>query len=104
MQLGTHNSAISLADGYGNLDDYFKGALLLVGEPGQVHRGGEGPTTIHLPPLYVGFFKYIKWALPGFADAPLHTNSQLLSLTDQLRLGVRALELDTHWVGGSCWH
>ncbi|EFN52069.1 hypothetical protein CHLNCDRAFT_139316 [Chlorella variabilis] len=69
--LGTHNSAISLADGYGNLDDYFR-----------------------------GFFKYIKWALPGFADAPLHTNNQLLSLTDQLRLGVRALELDTHWVGG----
>ena len=23
--LGTHNSAISLADGYGNLDEYFRG-------------------------------------------------------------------------------
>lgn len=47
-----------------------------------------------------GFFKYIKWALHDFNDAPLHTNNQLLSLTDQLNLGVRSLELDTHWVGG----
>lgn len=28
----------------------------------------------------------------------LRTNDQFLSLTDQLNLGVRALELDTHWV------
>ena len=28
----------------------------------------------------------------------LRTNNQWLSLTDQLRLGVRALELDTHYV------
>lgn len=69
--LGTHNSAISLADGYGNLDDYFQ-----------------------------GFFKYIRWALHDFSGAPLHTNNQLLSLTDQLNLGVRSVELDTHWVGG----
>ncbi|KAL4424092.1 hypothetical protein ABPG75_001393 [Micractinium tetrahymenae] len=69
--LGTHNSAITLADGYGALDEYFR-----------------------------GFFKYIKWAVKDFRDAPLHTNNQLLSLTDQLNLGVRSLEIDTHWVGG----
>jgi hypothetical protein len=67
--LGTHNSAITLADGYGNLDEYFR-----------------------------GFFKYIKWAVKDFSDAPLQTNDQLVSLTDQLNLGVRSLELDTHWV------
>ncbi len=45
-----------------------------------------------------GFFKYIKWAVKDFSDAPLQTNDQLFSLTDQLNLGVRSLELDTHWV------
>jgi hypothetical protein len=29
------------------------------------------------------------------------TNNQWLSLTDQLRLGVRLIELDTHWIDGS---
>jgi hypothetical protein len=28
----------------------------------------------------------------------LQTNDQVLSLTDQLNLGVRLVELDTHWV------
>lgn len=32
--LGTHNSAISLADGYGNLDAYFQGGMLLLGTAG----------------------------------------------------------------------
>ena len=67
--LGTHNSAISLADGYGALDD-----------------------------VYRAYFKYIRWALHDFSSAPLHTNDQLFSLTDQLNMGVRAVELDTHWV------
>ena len=30
-------------------------------------------------------------------DAVLRTNDQYLSLTDQLNLGVRAVELDVHW-------
>ena len=30
----------------------------------------------------------------------IQTNNQWLSLTDQLRLGVRMIELDTHWVEG----
>lgn len=71
--LGTHNSAITLADGYGNLD-----------------------------PVYQSLFKYIKWSDPQlFKDAMLRTNNQYLSLTDQLNLGVRSLELDTHWVQGA---
>lgn len=69
--LGTHNSAISLADGYGNLDAHFS-----------------------------QFLNYIKWAVSDPSKLTLRTNDQLLSLTDQLNLGVRALELDTHWVGG----
>lgn len=32
------------------------------------------------------------------SSAKLRTNDQFLSLTDQLNLGVRAVELDTHWV------
>jgi len=68
---GTHNSAISLADGYGNLD-----------------------------PSYQAFFKYIKWASADFSHSVLRTNNQWLSLTDQLNLGVRVVEIDTHWVGG----
>jgi hypothetical protein len=68
--LGTHNSAITLADGYGNLD-----------------------------PIYQGLFKYIKWAYPSKSKHyKLRTNNQWLSLTDQLNLGVRVVEIDTHWV------
>ncbi len=69
---GTHNSGITLADGYGNRDAY-----------------------------YQGWFKYLKWATPNPASALLRTNNQYLSLTDQLNLGVRSVELDTHWVGVS---
>jgi hypothetical protein len=68
---GTHNSAISLADGYGNLD-----------------------------PSYQALFKYVKWASSDFSHSVLRTNNQWLSLTDQLNLGVRVVEIDTHWVGG----
>jgi hypothetical protein len=32
------------------------------------------------------------------SDAVLRTNDQWLSVTDQLNLGVRSVELDTHWV------
>ena len=67
--LGTHNSGITLADGYGNLDPY-----------------------------YQSFLSYIKWAA-DVGDARLRTNDQWLSLTDQLEMGVRSVELDTHWIG-----
>ena len=30
-------------------------------------------------------------------NALLRTNDQYLSLTDQMNLGVRSVELDTHW-------
>ncbi len=32
------------------------------------------------------------------SDSTLRTNDQYFSLTDQLNMGVRAVELDTHWV------
>lgn len=65
--LGTHNSGITMADGYGNLDLYFE-----------------------------QYLKWIKWA----GNTHIQTNNQWLSLTDQLNLGVRNVELDTHWVEG----
>jgi len=66
---GSHNAAISLADGYGALD-----------------------------PAFSSFFHWIRWVRPG---SLLRTHNQVLSLTDQLRLGVRALELDVHLVAGA---
>ena len=65
---GTHNSAVTLADGYGALD-----------------------------PAFRAFFSWVRWVQP---DAPLRTNDQIFSLTDQLNLGVRAVELDVHFVAG----
>lgn len=67
--LGTHNSAITLADGYGNLD-----------------------------PVYQSMFDSVRWLIPSGAASTLRTNDQWLSLTDQLNLGVRLVEIDTHWV------
>ncbi|KAF4318745.1 hypothetical protein BBO99_00005489 [Phytophthora kernoviae] len=58
----THNSAITLADGYGNRDQLFNANL--------------NPTKS---------YSYLK------------TNNQVLSLTDQLGIGVRWLEIDTHY-------
>ncbi|KAG7401338.1 hypothetical protein PHYBOEH_001754 [Phytophthora boehmeriae] len=58
----THNSAITLADGYGNRDQLFNANL------------DEDK-----------WWSYLK------------TNNQMLSLTDQLDIGVRFLEIDTHF-------
>ncbi|KAL3139980.1 hypothetical protein ABBQ38_004267 [Trebouxia sp. C0009 RCD-2024] len=66
--IGTHNSGISLADGYGNLDS-----------------------------TYQHYFRWISWLA---SDAYLQTNNQYLSLTDQMNLGVRIVELDTHFFDG----
>ncbi len=38
-----------------------------------------------------------RCALQSAVDR-LQTNDQVLSLTDQLNLGVRMIEMDTHWV------
>ena len=65
---GSHNAAVTLADGYGALD-----------------------------PAFRAFFSWVRWVQP---DAPLRTNDQIFSLTDQLNLGVRAVELDVHFVAG----
>ena len=36
-------------------------------------------------------------------NAVLRTNDQILSLTDQMNLGVRGVELDTHWFEVRHW-
>ncbi|RLN79824.1 hypothetical protein BBJ28_00013961 [Nothophytophthora sp. Chile5] len=58
----THNSAITLADGYGNRDQLFNANL-------DVDK----------------WWSYLK------------TNNQMLSMTDQLGIGMRWLEIDTHF-------
>ncbi|CAK4083898.1 unnamed protein product [Aphanomyces euteiches] len=63
---GTHNSAITIVDGYGVEDHVFE-----------------------------SFLSYIPW-MP--LHLGVHTNDQLFSLTDQMRLGARLMELDVHWV------
>lgn len=63
--LGSHNSAINIADGYGVEDHVFE-----------------------------GYLHYFKWFKKGMT---IHTNDQLFSLTDQLHMGVRFIELDVHW-------
>ena len=68
--LGSHNSAITLADGYGNQDGFFSGLL-----------------------------EYVEWLAPE--GTTIRTNDQYFSLTDQLNMGVRMVELDTHYVLGS---
>ena len=50
-----------------------------------------------LDPAFRAFFSWVRWVQP---DAPLRTNDQVLSLTDQMNLGVRAVELDVHFVAG----
>jgi hypothetical protein len=44
--------------------------------------------------VFEGYLKYISWIKKGMQ---VHTNDQLFSLTDQLHMGVRFLELDIHW-------
>lgn len=62
--------------------------------------------------VFEGYLKYFSWFKKGMK---VHTNDQLFSLTDQLHLGVRFIELDVHWFDGdlhiahcggsspSCW-
>ena len=69
---GTHNSAITLADGYGNQD-----------------------------PLFSGLLEYVEWIAPEATSRTIRTNDQYFSLTDQLNMGVRMVEIDTHYVLGS---
>lgn len=44
--------------------------------------------------VFEGYLKYISWFKSGLR---VHTNDQLFSLTDQLQMGVRFIELDVHW-------
>ncbi|TYZ64664.1 hypothetical protein PybrP1_006352 [[Pythium] brassicae (nom. inval.)] len=44
--------------------------------------------------VFEGYLKYVSWFKSGLR---VHTNDQLFSLTDQLQMGVRFVELDVHW-------
>ena len=70
---GSHNSAITLADGYGLEDHVFQ------------HWLKDLSKIMPIPDLKHAF---------------VHTSDQFFSLTDQLRLGVRFLEIDVHWFDG----
>ena len=67
--LASHNSAITLSDGYGNRDEIYT--------------------------------EYLRWLDKLGAKHDLQTNNQWVSVTDQLNLGVRVLELDVHFVAVS---
>ncbi|KAK1947192.1 hypothetical protein P3T76_001202 [Phytophthora citrophthora] len=47
--------------------------------------------------VFEGYLRYFSWFKKGMK---VHTNDQLFSLTDQLRMGVRFIELDVHWFDG----
>ncbi|KAG6611643.1 uncharacterized protein IUM83_13796 [Phytophthora cinnamomi] len=47
--------------------------------------------------VFEGYLQYFSWFKKGME---VHTNDQLFSLTDQLHLGVRFIELDVHWFDG----
>ncbi|RLN15355.1 hypothetical protein BBJ28_00024462 [Nothophytophthora sp. Chile5] len=47
--------------------------------------------------VYEGYLHYFSWFKKGMQ---VHTNDQLFSLTDQLQMGVRFIELDVHWFDG----
>lgn len=44
--------------------------------------------------VFEGYLKYLSWFKSGLH---VHTNDQLFSLTDQMQMGVRFVELDVHW-------
>ncbi|GMF45045.1 unnamed protein product [Phytophthora lilii] len=47
--------------------------------------------------VFEGYLHYFSWFKKGMK---VHTNDQLFSLTDQLHMGVRFIELDVHWFDG----
>ncbi|CAI5743839.1 unnamed protein product [Peronospora destructor] len=47
--------------------------------------------------VFEGYLRYFSWFKKGMK---VHTNDQLFSLTDQLNMGVRFIELDIHWFDG----
>ena len=48
--------------------------------------------------VFEGYLRYFAWFEKGMT---VHTNDQLFSLTDQLNMGVRFIELDIHWFDGN---
>ncbi|KAF1323923.1 hypothetical protein FI667_g6586, partial [Globisporangium splendens] len=47
--------------------------------------------------VFEGYLKYLSWFKTGIH---VHTNDQLFSLTDQMQMGVRFIEIDVHWFDG----
>ncbi|CAI5701104.1 hypothetical protein KXD40_004300 [Peronospora effusa] len=47
--------------------------------------------------VFEGYLRYFSWFKKGMK---VHTNDQFFSLTDQLNMGVRFIELDMHWFDG----
>nr|AIG55694.1 secreted protein [Thraustotheca clavata] len=45
--------------------------------------------------VFEGVLKYFPWFTTNLV---VHTNDQLFSMTDQLRMGTRFIEMDVHWV------
>ena len=102
--IGTHNSGITLADGYGNLDlayqHYFRWISWVVSRYLGCHCFASlqllAPSACDLCPRDKAAGHPFTSFLQA-SDAYLQTNNQYLSLTDQMNLGVRIVELDTHF-------
>ncbi|KAI9911900.1 hypothetical protein PsorP6_009021 [Peronosclerospora sorghi] len=47
--------------------------------------------------VFEGYLRYFRWFKKGMR---VQTNNQLFSLTDQLHMGARLIELDVHWFDG----
>ena len=141
--LGTHNSGITLADGYGNLDpqfgDYFQWIKWVVSAwpalLSSLRLDLVGPTAQAVPLMTTSACNCVRpaklparpvcclnacsscigqpawcspvglvcsvnppgWLVQATDPGTLRTNDQWFSLTDQMQLGVRVIELDTHW-------
>lgn len=110
--LGTHNSAITLADGFGNRDEYFQEYFRWIKWVVSIQ---VSHALLHILLSSFGTAKHLLscWmkTIPSISlcgiccgvcmqsgNSKLRTNDQYLSLTDQLNLGVRGIELDVHWV------
>lgn len=69
----------------------------LIGQPKAISYVTRAPSF-----LFFFFFFYLSsWcgvSLIQWKHESVETNDQWFSLTDQLNMGVRLLELDVHWV------
>lgn len=95
---GTHNSATTLARGYGNRDQLLNKVL----DPANANsyvRTNNQVRPCHLV-LLARMWSFIVLAR-SFSYSQTVFYSQFLSLEDQLRIGARFLEIDVHYFGGA---